>query len=208
MTMLAPSPDPTSLYVYRDRYGVVIYVGITRRGTSRQQEHHDKAWWPHVTSQAVQHFDSRGAAEVAEREAILTYRPPFNVQHHPGHQEAHAAYLSLLEHGPEADPLARFRELPARRLRLYQLSDTPTLTFRTDLCDVALASGLHLRPPTRCREHRGPFLTRVTRIDHRGPFALIVCARERYTEWRWAEAVLRWDTKSSSAWVQSVQVAA
>jgi predicted GIY-YIG superfamily endonuclease len=43
---------PTSVYQYRDENGLLIYVGITSRGTTRQAEHSAKAeWWPFVRSQ-------------------------------------------------------------------------------------------------------------------------------------------------------------
>lgn len=206
MSIMTP-PASTSLYRYYDRHGILLYVGITSRGTRRQSEHQDKAWWPYVARQTVEHFPSRESAMAAEAAAIRAHQPPFNTQHNPGRDDMLAAYAAVRDL-PAGDVLAAFHALPARRLRLTQVAGAPSLTFRTQIEDAALAAGLHLRAQaTRCREHRGPFLTRVVEIRQAGPFALVVCARQRPVEWPYAEAVLRWDTKRHAAWVQSVQVA-
>lgn len=87
---------PTSLYRYYDEHGVLLYVGITGRGVSRNSEHNkSKPWWPFVVSQTVEHFATRAEALGAERRAIGGNRPPYNVQHNPRHADMRAAYEDL-----------------------------------------------------------------------------------------------------------------
>ena len=83
----------TSLYQYFDRYGILIYVGITARGQVRNHEHNaHKSWWPFVDHQRVTHFASRPEATVAEKQLIEQRRPPFNIQHNPDRGELAETY--------------------------------------------------------------------------------------------------------------------
>lgn len=87
---------PTSVYLYFDALDVLIYVGITSRGATRQREHNsDKDWWQYVARQEVRHFDTRPQALVEERRLIEKHLPPFNRIHNPAHLEARAAYFNL-----------------------------------------------------------------------------------------------------------------
>lgn len=89
---------PTSVYLYFDETDVLIYVGVTSRGTRRQREHNsDKEWWPFVSRQEVRHFDSRPEALAEERALIVAHRPPFNTQHNPMHADTRVAYLNMRE---------------------------------------------------------------------------------------------------------------
>ena len=96
------SPDAaaggaTSVYKYFDKNGVLLYVGITGRGASRNSEHNkSKEWWQYVTRQEVVHYTTRRAALNIERQLIQQHRPPFNVQHNPGHAETRDAYLTFI----------------------------------------------------------------------------------------------------------------
>ena len=86
----------TSVYRYYDSAGVLLYVGITNRGSARNEEHdRSKDWWPYVTRQEVSHYRSRAAAANVERETIRQYRPPFNVQHNVDHVAVREAYLAF-----------------------------------------------------------------------------------------------------------------
>lgn len=91
---------PTSVYRYYDVNDVLLYVGVTGRGLSRNSEHNrSKDWWPYVTRQTVDHFPSRGLALDRERSLIIKWTPPFNRQHNPQHKVMRAAYLHLVETG-------------------------------------------------------------------------------------------------------------
>jgi len=94
-----------SVYRYYDKLGILIYVGITSQRSTRQQQHNaDKAWWPHVAKQEVDHFTSRSAALERERSLIQTFLPPFNVQHNRDHSEMRRAYELLALANVESDP--------------------------------------------------------------------------------------------------------
>lgn len=74
--------NPTSVYLYFDEGEVLLYVGVTGRGLSRQREHNrDKVWWKYVRSQKIEHFDTREQALSRETQLIETFCPPFNTQH-------------------------------------------------------------------------------------------------------------------------------
>lgn len=96
MTQRSNDESPTSVYLYYDDTDVLIYVGITGRGVTRNTEHNiSKDWWGFVSRQEVRHFPSREGALTEERMLIRKHRPPFNVQHNPDHKQARAAYVSL-----------------------------------------------------------------------------------------------------------------
>jgi len=89
----AHSDTPTSLYLYYDKFNVLLYVGITARGIRRNHEHAEtQPWWRYVAHQEVTHLPSRRAALRVERETIIRRSPPFNRTHNPGHEELAAAY--------------------------------------------------------------------------------------------------------------------
>ena len=92
-TCAGDAAAPTSVYRYYDANGVLLYVGITSRGISRNSEHNtSKAWWPYVVRQDVDHYETRSKALAAERAAIRRFRTSYNVQHNPGHAAVRAAY--------------------------------------------------------------------------------------------------------------------
>ena len=96
MPSIATAPTPTSVYLYFDALDVLIYVGVTSRGTQRQREHNgDKEWWQFVSRQEVRHFDTRAEALAEERRLIVKHLPPFNRSHNPSHVQARAAYFDL-----------------------------------------------------------------------------------------------------------------
>lgn len=85
---------PTSLYKYYDCDGILLYVGITSRGSARNGEHNkSKSWWQFVDRQTVEHHRSRASAEQRETTLIRKYAPPFNKQQNPDHKAARDAYF-------------------------------------------------------------------------------------------------------------------
>lgn len=89
------APQPTSVYRYYDVDDLLIYVGITSRGMTRNREHNaTKEWWPYVSRQEVEHFGSRERAAERERSLIHAFRPPFNRQHNAESGDLRAAYLA------------------------------------------------------------------------------------------------------------------
>lgn len=124
---------PTSVYRYFDRDGILLYVGITGRGMSRNSEHNkSKDWWPYVTRQEVDHCKTRRAALNLERETIRQFRPPFNTQHNPGSDETRAIYLAHRD-GPAMSPAAPIVAATSgrRRLALNVRAATPKVLILT-----------------------------------------------------------------------------
>jgi predicted GIY-YIG superfamily endonuclease len=74
-------PGATSVYLYFDAAGRLLYVGITGRGHQRAREHErSKPWWPLVARAEVQHFSTRKRALEEERYLISYHQPPHNTQ--------------------------------------------------------------------------------------------------------------------------------
>lgn len=89
--------DATSVYRYYDAHGVLLYVGITSRGMTRQHEHNQaQPWWTHVVRQEVDHHPTRLLAGAAEKRLIREHRPPYNVQHNPDHRALRAQYEAFV----------------------------------------------------------------------------------------------------------------
>lgn len=113
----------TSVYLYYDEFGMLIYVGITGRGARRNFEHNaTKDWWPFVARQEVEHYPTRGQALARERALIRDNAAPFNVQHNPWHAEVNAAYRGLrntiAELGDAVDRVRSDRRVELRFLRM------------------------------------------------------------------------------------------
>ena len=130
-----PQDSPTSVYKYYDAHGLILYVGITSRGTTRNGEHNrDKEWWPFVVRQEVEHHPTRAAALDRERSLIRRYRPPFNVVHNLGHEETRSAYLTFRE--SKATPSILIQGLVSRNrvdMDVKQIGDRLFLSYDGDL---------------------------------------------------------------------------
>ncbi|WP_405671422.1 GIY-YIG nuclease family protein [Streptomyces sp. NBC_01530] len=85
-TALAP-PDAThpaertALYRCYDADEELLYVGVSKDPEARWEQHRDKPWWRDVSMRVVEWFDDRASAERAERKAIQTKGPRYNVHH-------------------------------------------------------------------------------------------------------------------------------
>ena len=72
--------QPQSLYRMYDAHGTLLYVGITQRRMQRFHEHSaSQSWWSQVARIDVEHHPDRAAVEAAERHAIQTEDPHYNV---------------------------------------------------------------------------------------------------------------------------------
>ncbi|MEV0357147.1 hypothetical protein AB0H71_13905 [Nocardia sp. NPDC050697] len=139
--------DPTSLYLYYDRSGLLLYVGITKRGISRNYEHNQtKDWWPYVVRQEVFHHPTRANAQQMERALIKKHRPPFNKQHNPDHGALSAAYLRYVTatDGPRRNPGEVMRK-NAGRLR-FDIDSIEGKFMTCNSCaeDLSLAAAVNL----------------------------------------------------------------
>jgi transcriptional regulator with XRE-family HTH domain len=73
---------PTTLYRLYNEAGTLLYVGITNDSTRRLVQHADgQPWWDEVASVTFASHPDRTAAEAAERLAIRTQAPLYNVRH-------------------------------------------------------------------------------------------------------------------------------
>lgn len=87
------------LYRAYDENFALLYVGITANPGVRLRKHSEqKWWWGNVSQIQMQHFNSRDALEAAERKAIASESPVFNVQGNQGHRE------TFLEWYDDSDP--------------------------------------------------------------------------------------------------------
>lgn len=102
----APKPVPTALYSYYDADDRPLYIGISGSLRGRERSHlRSSSWMDFVARSTVQRFPSRKEAEAAEREAIKSERPLFNVTHNEGAEAVRCLVEYLVDHG-RADLLA------------------------------------------------------------------------------------------------------
>jgi hypothetical protein len=72
----------TALYRYFDGDGKLLYVGISLSPIYRQSQHRDAApWYERIAMMRAEWLDSRKEALIAERAAIQSERPEFNICH-------------------------------------------------------------------------------------------------------------------------------
>jgi len=89
-------PEQTSVYRYYDESDVLLYVGMTSRGATRNVEHNrTKDWWPYVRRQEVDHYPTRKAAVSQERRLIAAHTPPFNSVGNPHSTSIRRTYLAM-----------------------------------------------------------------------------------------------------------------
>lgn len=70
----------TALYRLYDEAAQLLYVGIAFDPRVRGYHHKKhKPWWPDVARREVEWFENRHKAEAAERQAIATEKPRYNV---------------------------------------------------------------------------------------------------------------------------------
>ena len=181
------TPSSSCVYRYYDAYGVLIYVGVTKRGAARNAEHNEsKAWWRFAARQEVDHYDSDEEARRNERAAIIESRPPFNKQHNPMHEEIREAYLRMVESRSEQDTGPRsfqdYYQAIGHRLPLTVIeesADGHALTLRSQEEHSLVALACVLPQPVTIRfphihgGHRGPSLGVIDRIAHVGPYVFL-----------------------------------
>jgi hypothetical protein len=69
-------------YLYRhfDSTGSLLYVGISLSAITRLQQHKKSRWFKDICKTTIESFDTREQAKNAERNAITTENPRFNIQ--------------------------------------------------------------------------------------------------------------------------------
>lgn len=72
----------TALYRYFDADGRLLYVGVSLSGIARQSQHQSAShWYADHASMTTEWFATRSEALEAERMAIITEKPIYNVVH-------------------------------------------------------------------------------------------------------------------------------
>lgn len=127
------SSRPFSVYIARDKFGAILYVGITSSALIRLVAHARLSeWWPFVASQQIEHHASRPAALERETMLIRMHRPPFNVAQNEGHENLRAAYYRLrgLPTPTRQTTTSRDRKPPPVQRVPDSLSPDATLMFK------------------------------------------------------------------------------
>jgi predicted GIY-YIG superfamily endonuclease len=71
-----------ALYRHFNAAGELLYVGISLSPTTRLYQHRSGArWFREISSVTVEWFDCRQFAETAERQAIKSEKPRYNIAH-------------------------------------------------------------------------------------------------------------------------------
>jgi len=150
---------PASVYRYYDKYGLLVYVGISIRGPVRNVQHRHSAFWPYVVSQEIDHLPDEVAARARERDLIQRYKPPFNVQHNPGHEQARAVYLAFRESAMDkAAPIDLWRAfgrgIPLQVARV-DTPDTFMIQFQSSPAAAPIVNRLELSKKPRPYSDKG-----------------------------------------------------
>lgn len=85
-TIRRPHPGRTAVYHFYDRYGALLYIGITNSPRHRFAQHaDDKHWWNMVDESrtAIQWYSTRNQALRVEERSIKVELPRYNKVHHP-----------------------------------------------------------------------------------------------------------------------------
>jgi hypothetical protein len=143
----------TSVYRLYDRYGILLYVGVTSRNLTRQHEHAaGKAWWEHVYAQTFEHMPDRDTALDVEAKAIGRELPVFNVVGAVGHAERRAMY----EAG-QYDLLLRAQQSAAQPWSKKSSRFLATASQRKELTERTLIQAQQLPPEPPPRKEPKPW---------------------------------------------------
>lgn len=83
-----------ALYRHFDKKGLLLYVGISDNPVGRKAQHKTTSpWYRFVDEITVEWFETRDAADKAERAAIRDERPAFNTTHNARNRKAALDYL-------------------------------------------------------------------------------------------------------------------
>lgn len=129
------------LYRYYDRAGALLYIGESLSSIARAVQHQSHAaWWDYVASFTREKFESKEAAQLAERDAIAKERPAFNVKHNVKHKRG-APSSAQIRKAREAAGLSQTAaaELLCVTLRTWQNWEAGSHRMRPVLWDAFLA---------------------------------------------------------------------
>jgi hypothetical protein len=72
-------PHKTTLYRHFAGNGRLLYVGVSLSAISRLSDHRTSRWFDQIVDVEVEYYPTREAALAAEREAIRTENPLYNI---------------------------------------------------------------------------------------------------------------------------------
>lgn len=83
--MIAAKHQKTALYRHFGADGALLYVGVSLSHVARLSQHSDHShWYSLIASVKIEYHESREAALIAEREAIIKEKPLHNIKHKNG----------------------------------------------------------------------------------------------------------------------------
>lgn len=121
-----PFAKPTALYRYFDADDTLLYIGIAQDLAHRENGHIKSSVWMQLTARStIERFPDRPEALAAEREAIETEHPIFNIQYNdsPEARDRRNAYIGQ---SPIAEIIAESRRrADARNALAVPLEQSP-----------------------------------------------------------------------------------
>jgi hypothetical protein len=146
----ADSMEPSTLYRAYDASGDLLYVGIAKSWMHRWAHHqYDSAWFADVRRIELEPFPTRRAALDAERIAIRTEAPLYNIEHNSGDRRWQK------KKKPRSVRIEELRSMVQRARDQYG-DDSPMQRTEEVLewIEDAVASGLDIdREPTAAESH-------------------------------------------------------
>lgn len=108
-------PEKTQhLYRWYDENDVLLYVGVSVNAYFRAKSHKTNAsWWAEAATMRLESFDTREAVLAAEKLAIQTEHPVYNVTHAQKYQQDSGqswAGTTASQFAREKDAVAAYRE--------------------------------------------------------------------------------------------------
>lgn len=86
---------PQTLYRFFDKGDELLYIGLTADVGRRVAQHRDgRPWWVEVVRITLEQFPDRRSVIEAERNAIKTERPKYNVTHNGGRASGDGTAIS------------------------------------------------------------------------------------------------------------------
>jgi hypothetical protein len=139
-----PPAVPCTLYRLYGADGALLYVGISGSPAQRMKDHAHKPWWVEAASASFQHYEYRSHALAAERAAIKSERPKYNIQHNQptpvsilAELEVEAELLALWGSAPDDDQAERVLDAWAA----WRGVSSPSALYH---------GGVTTHPPDRC----------------------------------------------------------
>jgi hypothetical protein len=137
------------LYRCFDSYGRLLYVGITHDFTKRRREHRARsAWWPQVARVSTVIYPLRNQALVAERIAVRTELPVYNVVYALASGAPHRVAVKSSRYQPSSQTTGIYQIMETFRAAIQRADDARDADIRAASAggmrqvDIIKATGL------------------------------------------------------------------